>query len=82
MVGKTQPSTRVPAPWDQAALGPTLFGVTMATAVLLDATIVRGVLLPAGLTLLGDRLFIARSRSVKNGARDNAILTVRLKIVE
>jgi RND superfamily putative drug exporter len=32
-----------------------LFGVTMAAAVLLDATIVRGVLLPAGLSLLGDR---------------------------
>jgi hypothetical protein len=27
----------------------------MAAAVLLDATIVRGVLLPAGLALLGDR---------------------------
>jgi RND superfamily putative drug exporter len=32
-----------------------LFGVTMAAAVLLDATIVRGVLLPAGLALLGER---------------------------
>jgi len=32
-----------------------LFGVTMAVAVLLDATVVRGVLLPAGLALLGDR---------------------------
>jgi putative drug exporter of the RND superfamily len=32
-----------------------LFGVTMAAAVLIDATVVRGVLLPAGLTLLGDR---------------------------
>jgi putative drug exporter of the RND superfamily len=32
-----------------------LFGVTMAAAVLIDATIVRGVLLPAGLSLLGDR---------------------------
>jgi RND superfamily putative drug exporter len=59
-----------------------LFGVTMAVAVLLDATVVRGVLLPAGLTLLGDRLFTSRSRSVNKDARDNAILTVRLKIVE
>jgi RND superfamily putative drug exporter len=59
-----------------------LFGVTMAAAVLLDATVVRGVLLPAGLTLLGDRLFTQRSRSVTNESRDNAILTVRLKIVE
>jgi putative drug exporter of the RND superfamily len=32
-----------------------LFGVTMAAAVLLDATVVRGVLLPAALSLLGDR---------------------------
>jgi len=32
-----------------------MFGVTMAAAVLIDATIVRGILLPAGLALLGDR---------------------------
>jgi RND superfamily putative drug exporter len=32
-----------------------MFGVAMAAAVLLDATIVRGILLPAGLALLGDR---------------------------
>jgi RND superfamily putative drug exporter len=32
-----------------------LFGVTMASAILIDATVVRGVLLPAGLALLGDR---------------------------
>jgi len=32
-----------------------MFGVAMALAVLLDATVVRGVLLPAGLALLGDR---------------------------
>jgi RND superfamily putative drug exporter len=30
-------------------------GVGLATAVLLDATVVRGVLLPATLTLLGER---------------------------
>jgi len=30
------------------------FGVGLATAILLDATIVRGVLLPASMTLLGD----------------------------
>ncbi|MGH3206244.1 MAG: MMPL family transporter [Trebonia sp.] len=45
-----------------------LFGVTMAAAVLIDATIVRGVLLPAGLALLGDRAWrgparVSRSRS-------------------
>jgi putative drug exporter of the RND superfamily len=32
-----------------------VFGIGMAAAVLIDATIVRGVLLPAGLALLGDR---------------------------
>jgi RND superfamily putative drug exporter len=32
-----------------------VFGVAMAAAILIDATIVRGVLLPAGLALLGDR---------------------------
>jgi uncharacterized membrane protein YdfJ with MMPL/SSD domain len=31
------------------------FGVGLATAVLIDATIVRGVLLPASMRLLGDR---------------------------
>jgi putative drug exporter of the RND superfamily len=34
-----------------------MFGVAMAVAVLLDATVVRGVLLPAGLALLGERAF-------------------------
>jgi putative drug exporter of the RND superfamily len=34
-----------------------VFGITMAVAVLLDATVVRGVLLPAGLALLGDRVW-------------------------
>jgi putative drug exporter of the RND superfamily len=32
-----------------------VFGVVMSAAVLIDATIVRGILLPAGLSLLGDR---------------------------
>jgi RND superfamily putative drug exporter len=32
-----------------------MFGVGMASAVLIDATIVRGILLPATMTLLGDR---------------------------
>lgn len=31
-------------------------GVGLAVAILLDATVVRGVLLPAVLTLLGDRV--------------------------
>ena len=34
-----------------------VFGITMAAAVLLDATVVRGVLLPAALSLLGERLW-------------------------
>ncbi|HLK00679.1 MAG TPA: MMPL family transporter [Streptosporangiaceae bacterium] len=38
-----------------------MFGVGMAAAVLIDATVVRGVLLPAGLSLLGDRLWRPRS---------------------
>jgi RND superfamily putative drug exporter len=37
-----------------------MFGVAMAVAVLIDATIVRGVLLPAGLVLLGDRAWSRR----------------------
>jgi RND superfamily putative drug exporter len=39
-----------------------VFGVGMAAAVLIDATIVRGVLLPAGLALLGDRAWPRRVR--------------------
>ena len=34
-----------------------IFGVGMAAAILIDATVVRGVLLPAGLALLGDRVW-------------------------
>jgi len=39
-----------------------VFGVVMPAAVLIDATIVRGILLPAGLSLLGDRAWPARPR--------------------
>ena len=39
-----------------------MFGVAMAAAVLIDATIVRGVLLPAGLALLGERVWPRRTR--------------------
>ncbi len=39
-----------------------VFGVAMAAAVLIDATVVRGVLLPAGLALLGDRAWSRGSR--------------------
>src|SRR6516165_8550738 len=38
-----------------------MFGVAMAAAVLIDATIVRGVLLPAGLALRGERIWPRRS---------------------
>jgi putative drug exporter of the RND superfamily len=36
-----------------------IFGIGMASAVLIDATVVRGILLPAALTLLGDRAWAA-----------------------
>jgi RND superfamily putative drug exporter len=39
-----------------------VFGVAMAVAVLIDATVVRGVLLPAGLALLGDRAWAMPGR--------------------
>jgi RND superfamily putative drug exporter len=39
-----------------------VFGVAMAAAVLIDATVVRGILLPAGLALLGDRAWTWRGR--------------------
>ena len=32
-----------------------MFGVGMAAAVLIDATVVRGILLPAAMSLLGER---------------------------
>jgi len=44
-----------------------MFGVGMAVAVLIDATVVRGVLLPAGLALIGDRLW--RPRPVRLACR-------------
>jgi RND superfamily putative drug exporter len=47
-----------------------LFGVTMAAAVLIDATIVRGVLLPAGLSLLGDRSRRGAARVSRSRADD------------
>ena len=47
-----------------------LFGVTMAAAILIDATIVRGVLLPAGLSLLGDRAWRLRPGVSRNRSGD------------
>jgi RND superfamily putative drug exporter len=49
-----------------------LFGVTMAVAVLLDATVVRGVLLPAGLALLGDRAWWVPGSRPKGRPRQDA----------
>jgi putative drug exporter of the RND superfamily len=46
-----------------------MFGVAMAVAVLIDATVVRGVLLPAGLALLGDRAFGPRGSRGSWGSR-------------
>ena len=46
-----------------------ILGVGMAAAILIDATLVRGILLPASLTLLGDRAWYAPNwlrRSAKN----------------
>jgi RND superfamily putative drug exporter len=45
-----------------------MFGVAMAAAVLIDATIVRGVLLPAGLALLGDRVWPQKRRGSRRVA--------------
>ena len=47
------------------------FGVTMAAAILIDATIVRGVLLPAGLALLGDRAWYLPRRRARLSVREN-----------
>jgi RND superfamily putative drug exporter len=44
-----------------------VFGVAMAAAVLIDATVVRGVLLPAGLALLGDRAWALPGRGRRKG---------------
>jgi putative drug exporter of the RND superfamily len=52
-----------------------MFGVAMAVAVLIDATIVRGVLLPAGLALLGDRLWSQRKQAAHRTA--DKVLTGR-----
>ena len=40
-----------------------MLGVGVAAAILLDATIVRGVLLPAAMTLLGDRCWYLPGRA-------------------
>jgi len=45
-----------------------IFGVGMAVAVLIDATVVRGVLLPAGLALLGDRAWTLKRRERWQGS--------------
>ena len=52
-----------------------VFGVAMAAAVLIDATIVRGVLLPAGLALLGDRAWGRGSRPAAPQAVDKMLAT-------
>jgi len=52
-----------------------MFGVAMAAAVLIDATIVRGVLLPAGLALLGDRAWSRGSRRPALPSVDEVLVT-------
>ena len=46
-----------------------MLGVGLAAAILLDATIVRGVLLPAAMTLLGDRCWYLPGRTSQPPAR-------------
>ena len=46
-----------------------MFGVAMAAAVLIDATIVRGVLLPAGLALRGERIWPRGTREPRGSRR-------------
>jgi RND superfamily putative drug exporter len=41
-----------------------ILGIGTAAAVLIDATIVRGILVPAALALLGDRAWGRRARRV------------------
>jgi RND superfamily putative drug exporter len=53
----------------------TMFGVAMAAAVLIDATIVRGVLLPAGLALRGERIWPRREQGAHRDAGE--VLTAR-----
>ncbi len=52
-----------------------VFGVAMALAVLIDATIVRGVLLPAGLALIGDRVWRPRKQAAHHTRHE--VLTTR-----
>jgi RND superfamily putative drug exporter len=44
-----------------------MLGVGMAIAILIDATIVRGVLLPAAMALLGDRAWALPGRPSRRG---------------
>jgi putative drug exporter of the RND superfamily len=46
-----------------------VFGVAMSAAVLIDATLVRGVLLPAGLALLGERLWPNKPAPIPSSVR-------------
>jgi uncharacterized membrane protein YdfJ with MMPL/SSD domain len=50
-------------------------GVGLATAVLLDATIVRGVALPAVVTLLGERRWRVRPARVRRGWEHGPVVT-------
>jgi len=45
-----------------------VLGIGMAAAILIDATVVRGILLPAALSLLGDRAWRLRRRAGGGGA--------------
>jgi RND superfamily putative drug exporter len=54
-----------------------VFGVAMAVAVLIDATIVRGVLLPAGLALLGERAWTRGPQGTRRSQRSQRAEVVR-----
>ncbi|TXL90969.1 MMPL family transporter [Streptomyces sp. IB2014 016-6] len=49
-----------------------MLGTGMAVAILIDATVVRGVLLPASLTLLGDRAWTMPGRWGRGGSGSSA----------
>jgi RND superfamily putative drug exporter len=58
-----------------------MLGVGLAAAVLLDATIVRGVLLPAAMTLLGDRCWYLPGRTPAIPSADPATATATARTV-
>jgi RND superfamily putative drug exporter len=50
-----------------------ILGIGMSAAVLIDATVVRGVLLPAALSLLGERAWRLRHRNARRRDKDGSL---------